>query len=152
MKLLSSVVEFSISVGDIYFPWVAVYLWNKTLLNLIYIACAFLDSLADSVLHRLVLSWEDLSFNISFDRGSLKSFDYWLGLLMLARCITVSNMKLCLCGILSSPPLTDQGSQELLFAISFVAQILMAAGFTVGTCYLCLLNFIHNLMWGFIVL
>ena len=83
--MLSIVAEFSESVRDVYLPWVAVYLVERASIkpNLHSLYFAFLDHLADSPLDNLVLLETyrciglalraDLSFNVSFDRSTLKN-------------------------------------------------------------------------------
>ena len=44
----------------------------------------------------------DLSFNLSFDRATLKNLSYWLGLQTCEGCMSLSLLMLCLCQILSS--------------------------------------------------
>ena len=110
---------------------------------------AFLDSLADSLLDNLICKsptyrciglalQADLSFNVSFDRPTLKNLGHWLGLLTLVRNIAVSDEVLPLWDIVNIA--SHKGSQVLLLGIySLVAQILMAG--------LCSTIFHHSHPW-----
>ena len=135
---LSSMVEqFSESVGDIYFLWVAVYLVERAFIepNLHTLYLLFLDHLADSSLNGLTLMESyrrislafnaDLSFNLSFDRAILKNLYHWLGLQTLVRGVPTSAEALPLSDIVITA--SHRGPQDLLFAVPFVAQIFMAA-------------------------
>lgn len=66
----------------------------------------------------------DLSFNLSFDRAILKNLGHCLGLQILARSIPVFVNALPLWNIVLTA--FHSGSQDLLFAIPFVAQIFVA--------------------------
>ena len=87
---LSSMVEQpSESVGDIYLPWVAVYLVEQAYiepnLHTLYLhfwTIWLIDLLTlEESYRRIGLAFTaDLSFNLSFDRAILKNLSHWLGL------------------------------------------------------------------------
>ena len=101
-------------MGDIYLPWVAVYLVERASieLNLHTLYLHFLDHLADSSLNSLTLEESyrrigldfnaDSSFNLSFDSAILKNLSHWLGLQTLTKGIPVSAEALPLLDIVSS--------------------------------------------------
>ena len=79
----------------------------------------------------------DMSFDLSFDKAILKNLGHWLGLQTLGRGIPVSSEDLPLWDIVVTP--FHRGSEDLLFAIPFVAQIFTAGSSSVAflPCPLC---------------
>ena len=72
----------------------------------------------------------DLPFVLSFDKAILKNLGHWLGLQTLRRGIPVSSEDLPLWDIVVTA--FHRGSEDLLFAIPFVAQIFMAGSSSVA--------------------
>ena len=72
----------------------------------------------------------DLSFDLSFDRAILNNLGHWLGLQTLARGVPVCADTLPLSDIVLTA--SRRGPQDLQLAVSFVAQIFMAASSSVA--------------------
>ena len=70
------------------------------------------------------IGFSDLSFDLSFDKVILKNLCHWLGLQTFARGVSISVAALLVGDIVITG--FTRGSPDLLFAISFVAQLLLA--------------------------
>ena len=117
----------------------------------------FLDVLVDSSLFSLVLQetyrlinlafHADLSFVLSFDKAILKNLGHWLGLQTLGRGIPVFTEDLPLWDIVVTA--FHRGSEDLLCAIPFVAQIFMAGSCNMAflPCPPCVNDILSLLAW-----
>ena len=74
------------------------------------------------------IGFSDLSFDLSFDKVIIEESCHWLGLQTFARGVPISVADLPVGDIVITA--FNKGSPELLFAIPFVAQLLLAGSYS----------------------